>query len=337
MKKGETMKPYLQRYLQDFPGGTLQDTLKYLFQTYGPSHIRMDSRIIDYLHQEIESLQDIQKHENLYDQAGPHFVRINLRPFMKYNLDPQWLAANFIKSNSQDHPPVHWPSLRELLLESGYAAADVDCALTKLEGRPSISHSAEYHQHYHPAYRLLKKTLLTEEIIFLQAKIFLDQLPERKLKIIAIDGMCAGGKTTLATHLSQHYQATVIHADDFFDNADAKIGINSERLKTEILERAVMGKSLTYHKYDCTKKIMVPERIETVKEWLIIEGAFSGNARLFSAYDAVLFVDIDQEEQLRRLSQRSKSLLSRFQNEWIPRENRYFQEEQLYLKADLIL
>lgn len=34
--------------------------------------------------------------------------------------------------------------------------------------------------------------------------------------VIAIDGRCASGKTTLANKLAQHFHANVFHMDDYF-------------------------------------------------------------------------------------------------------------------------
>jgi len=337
IKHGETMKQYLERYLQDFPNGTIQDSLKYLFQTYGPRHLWMNNKVAECINQELATLTDLGKYENLYDQIGPCFVRINLRVFKKYHLDTKWLVATFINSNHYEQPQIDWQAFRQVLSEVGYLTKDVDSELAKLKASASISHSDEYHQAYHPAYRLVKKALLTEDIIFLQAKNFLDQYSDNKLKIIAIDGKCACGKTTLAQHLSEHYHAVVVHADDFFDNADQEIGINSQRFKEEILNRAVKGKALEYQRYDCAKKKMLSVKTDILQEWLIIEGVYAANTQLYDAYDAVLFMDIEPKEQLKRLGLRSQILLPRFQNEWIPRENTYFQREKLYLKADLII
>ena len=41
-------------------------------------------------------------------------------------------------------------------------------------------------------------------------------IEEGRVKVIAIDGRCASGKTTLARELAERLGAGVIHMDDFF-------------------------------------------------------------------------------------------------------------------------
>ena len=43
-----------------------------------------------------------------------------------------------------------------------------------------------------------------------------DLLCQRNQVIVAIDGSCTSGKTTLATHLAEIYDCNVFHMDDFF-------------------------------------------------------------------------------------------------------------------------
>ena len=47
-------------------------------------------------------------------------------------------------------------------------------------------------------------------------KLILTAGQEKPRVIVAIDGRCAAGKTTLADHLKQELGTTVFHMDDFF-------------------------------------------------------------------------------------------------------------------------
>lgn len=44
----------------------------------------------------------------------------------------------------------------------------------------------------------------------------LKQDASQKRIVIAIDGRCAGGKTTLGSYLEQEFDANLFHMDDFF-------------------------------------------------------------------------------------------------------------------------
>lgn len=59
----------------------------------------------------------------------------------------------------------------------------------------------------------------------------------KHLFIIAIDGDCASGKTTLANLIAKHYSANIIHMDDFFPtNTNEKDdNIDYTRFKRKLL------------------------------------------------------------------------------------------------------
>ena len=51
-----------------------------------------------------------------------------------------------------------------------------------------------------------------------------DALTQKQRAVMAIDGRCAAGKTTLAHRLAANYAGAVIHMDDFFLPAELQIG-----------------------------------------------------------------------------------------------------------------
>ena len=53
---------------------------------------------------------------------------------------------------------------------------------------------------------------------YLQVLAEIDRLLEsdREVILVAIDGRCASGKTTLGNYLKQHYDCNLFHMDDFF-------------------------------------------------------------------------------------------------------------------------
>ena len=55
-------------------------------------------------------------------------------------------------------------------------------------------------------------------------------------------------------------------------------------------------------------------------------------------YDFSVFLDIGQEKQRERILKRnSPNFASRFFNEWIPYENRYFEKTDIKNRCDLII
>lgn len=59
---------------------------------------------------------------------------------------------------------------------------------------------------------------------------------------------------------------------------------------------------------------------------------------LIENYDLKIFLDIDADSQRERILKRNgKEMYSKFINEWIPLENKYFNELNIREKSDIIL
>ncbi len=151
--------------------------------------------------------------------------------------------------------------------------------------------------------------------------------------IIAIDGPCASGKTTLAKALKDALDCNVIAVDDFFLQPHQRtaqrlntVGGNfdKERLLQEVILPLKNGAEFSYKPFDCkTCTLLSPIKIEW-KPITIIEGVYSCHPDLQKLYDLMVFVKTDKETQLQRLTQRSPQMLSRFIEQWIPMEEKYF-------------
>ena len=148
--------------------------------------------------------------------------------------------------------------------------------------------------------------------------------------LIAIDGNCAAGKTTLAARLQNDLGGNVFHMDDYYlqsyqrtENRLKEIGgnVDYERFKKEVIEPLKRGE--TVEVYTCIHPHFVLKYKETLKyERLnIIEGSYSCHP---------LFVEVDYEVQIERIRERNGELmLKRFITEWIPKENEYFRKMKI--------
>jgi len=163
--------------------------------------------------------------------------------------------------------------------------------------------------------------------------------------IIAIDGRCGAGKTTLSEKLKAEFSANLIHTDDFFLPEDKKTekrlseaggNIDYERFYNEVIKKLKNIEGFSFRPYNCTLKtldrpiIIVPEPVT------IIEGSYSLHPFFGDYADLRIFMDISPEEQKKRLKARNECLLERFENEWIPMEERYFNEFKIREKCDFI-
>lgn len=164
----------------------------------------------------------------------------------------------------------------------------------------------------------------------------LQALPENgEPQIVALDGRCAAGKTTLAAHLQQQTGCSVVHMDDFFLRPSQRTAarlrqpggnVDRERFFEEALRPLRRGAGCTYRPYDCrTRGWKSPICIDPAP-LTIVEGAYSCHPELWDLYDLHLFLTVSPDEQLRRIRARNGADgLEMFQNRWIPLEEAYFQ------------
>ena len=85
-------------------------------------------------------------------------------------------------------------------------------------------------------------------------------LTQEDMVVVAIDGKCASGKTTLASRLAEIYDCNVFHMDDFFLQRSqrtperlAQIGgnVDYERFQEEVLLPLRFRRAFSYRPFDC--------------------------------------------------------------------------------------
>ena len=171
-------------------------------------------------------------------------------------------------------------------------------------------------------------------------------LSKKERLIIAIDGPCTSGKSTLAAFLSNAYDCNIFHMDDFFLRpeqrtadryAQAGGNVDYERFQEEILTPLLSGSEFTYRPFNC-KSLSLSEPVQVQPKKLnIIEGSYSMHPYFGNPYDLRVLLTVEPETQLLRIKERPAFLQQRFINEWIPMENRYLEEFKIRKSADIIL
>ena len=169
-------------------------------------------------------------------------------------------------------------------------------------------------------------------------------LSQKDRVILAIEGKCTSGKTTLAAALAQQYDCNVFHMDDFFlrphqrtPERFAEIGgnVDYERFLAEVLVPLQTGKPFAYCPFDCGSFTLGQPVEVQPKRLNIVEGTYCLHPYFGEAYDLKVLLTVSEEQQRQRILQRPAFLHARFFEEWIPMENRYF--GQLSRDVDLIL
>ncbi len=171
-----------------------------------------------------------------------------------------------------------------------------------------------------------------------------DILNEKGKVIIAIDGDCASGKSTLAEILKEKFDANIIHSDDFFlplelRNEERLLipggNIYFERLKSEVIDN--LENDFAYRPFSCKTMSLMKEVNVSKKDVTIIEGSYSLSPYLGKYYDLSIFLQIESFLQLERLKIRNEKMLEDFINKWIPLEKKYFKAFDIKNKADIVI
>ena len=171
-------------------------------------------------------------------------------------------------------------------------------------------------------------------------------LEEKNFVMVAIDGKCTSGKTTLASKLAEIYDCNVFHMDDFFLRPQqrtperfAEVGSNVdyERFREEVLLPLKSGKAFSYRPFDCKSFTLAAPVTVVPKKLTVIEGSYALHPYFGDPYDLKILLTVDPEAQRKRILERPAFLHRRFFEEWIPMENRYLETFQIPQQVDLIL
>lgn len=152
--------------------------------------------------------------------------------------------------------------------------------------------------------------------------------------LIAIDGRCASGKTTLAACIQELSGCNVIHMDHFFLRPEQRTrermeeaggNVDRERFLQKALLLLRQGEDVTYRRYDCHEQRFAEEITLRHCPLTVIEGTYSCHPSLAGYYDCRVFMSVDREEQMRRILVRNGITgAEAFRERWIPLEERYF-------------
>jgi uridine kinase len=169
-------------------------------------------------------------------------------------------------------------------------------------------------------------------------------LAQKDMVIVAIDGKCTSGKTTLAGRLAEIYDCNVFHMDDFFLRPEqrtaerfAEIGgnVDYERFMEEVLTPLKAGYAFSYRPFDCSTFTLAAPVSVVPKKLNIIEGTYSHHPHFGNPFDLKIVLTIDDQTQRKRILQRPAFLHQRFFGEWIPMENRYFDSFAILDNCDI--
>ena len=159
--------------------------------------------------------------------------------------------------------------------------------------------------------------------------------------IVAIDGRCGSGKTSMADLLGRIYNCEVLHTDDFYlpfaerEENWKEIPAGNMDLKAirEAVEKRLMSES--------SGTGMVTRRDVSQRtcpcDALILEGSYAHHPDLRDLYDLTVFLTCDEAAQEARLKPREGENYGSFKEIWIPMEERYFAAFSVQDAADVVV
>ena len=174
----------------------------------------------------------------------------------------------------------------------------------------------------------------------------LDQHPTKPL-VLALDGRCGSGKTTLANALAQQFPASaVLRTDDFYlPPAQRAHGweqtpcanMDLARLRDEALRPAYAGQTVDYRAYSCREGEYLPTAQLPAQPLVILEGSYSHHPLLRPYETLRVFVTCTKAEQTWRLQAREGARYADFAARWVPLEEGYFAQYGIEEAADFVV
>ena len=342
------LAPLLEQHAKNHPELELQDAIKFLYQScMGPGHLGLEPQaVLERLETEwadVEGNADASPIELL----GNGLCRLSLAACKGQGLEPSTLAALFLHTAQIVTPDRQGldDSLK-LLYNLPFSRKEVDRALEdyRRAGMPAVHHSDRYRRAYAPAYRVVEQDLA--RLLPLLAAIDLHRRTHPQT-LVALDGPCATGKTTLGGFLSRLYQCPLFHMDDFYLPPERKTvqrlaepggNVDAERFFTEVLSPLSRGETVRYRPYRCQSGTLGPELVVPPTPLAVVEGVYSLRPDLESYYHVKCFLEVPWATRRTRLLNRNGAEgLERFEKLWIPLEDTYFRAFPIRECCDVIL
>ena len=165
--------------------------------------------------------------------------------------------------------------------------------------------------------------------------------------VLALDGRCGSGKTTLADRLAKQFPASIVlHTDDFYLPPAQRLhgweklpcaNMDLVRLRDEALRPAYAGRQVQYRAYSCREGAYQPTQTLPAQPLVILEGSYSHHPLLAPYEDFRVFMTCSDAEQTRRLQAREGDRYPDFAARWVPLEEAYFTQHNIEDAADFVM
>lgn len=314
------------------------DAVKLVYQNeFGNGHMVSDEiSSLNRLTKEVSNVE-LNAYGKLFEDIGNGYCRLNLAVLNTNEVPLERINKIFINSAGTDGTIHSFKEKLKLVHEfakTGRFSFTIDefedyiKSFTVEGGAPS--HSPEYRAAYSPAYRVIS-AVYAQLFDIIKA---IEQLPKNRISAMALEGHSASGKTTAARLLGELYRAPIVHIDDFYMPAAARVtpewqmpggNINYARFNAQIAQKINYCKEIVYNPYNCATDTLDDKVVQPVSDLIIIEGAYSTHPFIKIDYAVKAFFDVDANEQrIRILNREGKEGAAEYFENWLPREAEYF-------------
>ena len=227
--------------------------------------------------------------------------------------------------------------LRRLCLEGKlpFSAGELDRCWEQYrrEGFPPVSHSEEYRRAYRPAYRVVSREV---ERWFPVLCAIDQQLLLKGSALVAVDGCSGSGKSHLGALLRELFDCRLFHMDDYFLRPEQRTvqrfsqpggNLDYERFDDEVIQNLHREEGVVFRRFDCGTQALEAPQTAPPAALTVLEGVYSCHPRWRERLDLEIFLKVSPGVQKKRiLARNGPRMLERFEREWIPLENRYFEK-----------
>ncbi len=348
--KRHTVRDILLMHTERYPMITPCDAVKLIYQSvFGPGHLISDpASALEYLEREMSSVSAVPF--PLTEEIGGGFSRMYLSDIdgLTHEESVRLIGKMFLCSadNLYGSDELFVSQLDELRSASlqgiiPFSLRELDEYLASFSagGIRPVSHSEIYKSAYHPAYRVVRSEYATLLPIIID-------LISKGSGIIAIDGYCASGKSTIARSLASVLDANLIHMDDFFLPPEKRTeerysepggNVDYERFKAEVADH-LNDEVFEYGVFDCSVMKISSTVSISRRDFTIIEGSYSMHPYFGDYADITIFVETSSDEQIERIRKRDGDrYLSMFTERWIPFEKKYESAYGIRRRADYLI
>lgn len=336
----------VKQHAARWPDMQPQDYVKLAYQSeYGPRHLGMDeAEAAAAIRAEWEGLAAQETGGRCAAEAiGGGLCRLHLAgPVLPKA--PECLAWLFVRS-AQEHTGTPEGLCRRLEALETLHIPHMAGWLTsyRTRGMPAVHHSPLYRAEYRPHYRVLQAEYAWYfEVIAAVYRL----MQAKKPVLIALDGRCGSGKSSLAALLERLFCCRVLHTDDFYlpmarrapgwENLPGG-NMDFARLRREALLPALAGEPIDYRAYSCRQDRLLPPRRLGPAPLTVLEGSYSLHPALDVPYSLRVFLHCEPAEQARRLQRREGDYFEAFPRRWIPLEEGYFARYEIIRQCDVFV